>query len=125
VWLAAGSGWKHDRGVYNARFAGLWHRMNYPGGSGWERWRPLVRWVWPASLVNTVIEIMHWESGGAEHRWNWGGSGAFGFLQLLPKPAGVWTAFQQLVYAYQHKYLPALRQWGNGWLPWAGCHAFD
>jgi len=119
-WQDAKCGWQSQLVTYRTKFAKLWHRMNYPGGSGWERWRPLVRWVWPARLVNTVIQIMHYESGGAEHRWNLAGSGAFGFLQLLPKPAGVWTAFQQLTYAYWHKYVAA----GCSWSPWAGCRAF-
>lgn len=119
-WMKSGRHWRHMQRSYRHRFGILWGRMNDPHGNAWERWRPLVRWVWPARCVNTVIEIIHWESGGQEYVWNHGGSGAFGLMQLLPKPSGVWTAREQLEYAHHHKYIPA-----GGWSPWAGCRAFD
>jgi hypothetical protein len=124
-WKSAGRAWKHAAPRYRRSFAHLFHHIQHPGGSGWERWRPLVRWTWPAALVDTVVQIMRYESGGREFVWNHGGSGAFGLVQLLPKPAKVWGALSQLVYAYYHKYLSSLRRYGNGWLPWAGCRAFN
>lgn len=120
VWLAAGKAWRVDTRLYRHRFKLLWHEMNHPHGNAWERWRPLVKWTWPANLVNTVISIIHWESSGQEFVYNHGGSGAYGLMQLLPRPAGVTYAYDQLVYAYWHKYVAA----GYSWSPWAGCRAF-
>lgn len=105
--------------------------MNNPGGSGWERWRPLVRWVWPRNLVSTVIEIMRWESGGNARVLNGGyvlpknaGDGepnprAGGLMQNMPAPRHWADPLFNLEYAYHHKYLPA-----GGFGPWAGCAAF-
>lgn len=131
-WMDAGRGWKHDRSVYHEKFTRLWDRMNNPGGSGWERWRPLVRWVWPANLVNTVIEIMRWESGGNARILNGGyvlpksaGHGepnprAGGLMQNMPAPHHWADPRFNLEYAYHHKYLPA-----GGFSPWATCNAFN
>jgi len=130
--MDAGRGWKHDRGVYNARFAGLWQRMNDPGGSGWERWRPLVRWIWPAGTADTVIRIMRYESGGNPRVLNGGyvlpkGAGdgqpvnrAGGLMQCLPAPRHWADPYFNLWYAFHKKFIPA----GWSWSPWAGCAAF-
>lgn len=120
VWRAAGRSWKHDARVYRHKFGVLWHEMTHPHGNAWERWRPLVKWTWPAALVNTVISVIRYESSGQEFVYNHGGSGAYGLMQLLPRPPGVTYAYDQLVYAYWHKYVPA----GYSWSPWAGCAAF-
>ena len=120
TWKSAGDSWRAQARSFRKTFKGLWRKMNYPGGGGEHRWRPLVRWTWPAPLVETVLRVMHFESGGQEFVFNHGGSGAFGLMQLDPKPAGVWRAYSQLVYAYRHKYLAA-----GGWGPWAGCRAFQ
>jgi len=110
--------------------------MKRPGGTGWERWRPLVRWTWPAACVNTVIRIIHYESSGNPRVLCGGyvlprGAGdgeptqtAGGLMQNKPAPRHWADPLFNLVYAYRNKYLPSLRQYGNGWLPWAGCLAF-
>jgi hypothetical protein len=121
TWLAAGKAWRVDTRLYRHRFNLLWHEMNHPHGNAWERWRPLVRWTWPANLVDTVVAIIHYESSGGEFKYNMEGSGAYGLMQLLPRPAGVTYAYEQLVYAYKHKYVAA----GYSWSPWAGCRAFS
>lgn len=141
VWTAAGRAWKHrvrPGGVrtYQSRTRALVRRMTHPKGSGWERWRPLVRWIWPARCVNTVVRIIRYESGGNPRILNggyvlpkWAGDGkpvnrAGGLTQCLPAPRHWADPFFNLMYAFKHKYLPALRQYGNGWLPWARCRAF-
>ena len=121
VWRAAGLSWKHDVRTYRHKFRALWREMNHPHGNAWEKWRPLVKWTWPAHLVNIVVNIIHYESSGAEFVYNHGGSGAYGLMQLLPRPAGVTYAYDQLVYAYWHKYVAA----GYSFSPWAGCRAFS
>ena len=120
VWLAAGKAWHQDAHLYRHKFKVLWYEMNHPHGNAWERWRPLVRWVWPSSLVNTVICIIRAESSGSEFRYNTGGSGAYGLMQLLPRPSGVTYAYEQLVYAYWHKYVAA----GYSFSPWASSGAW-
>ena len=118
-WLAAGRSWKYDQADYRARYRKLWVYMTAPGGGGWERWRPLLRYTWPHSLVDTAVRVIRFESGGAAYRYNTAGSGAFGLMQLLPRPAGVWSPLSQLRYAYWRKYVPA-----GGWSPWSSCAAF-
>lgn len=48
---------------------------------------------------------------------------AGGLMQNKPAPRHWADPFFNLWYAYHHKYLPALRAWGNGWLPWAASGA--
>jgi hypothetical protein len=132
VWRAAGRSWKHDARVYRHKFGVLWYKMNHPHGNAWERWRPLVKWTWPARLVNTVISIIHYESSGNARVLCGGyvlpvsgGRGSFdtragGLMQLKPAPVGWADPFFNLTYAYWHKYVPA----GYSWSPWAGCAAF-
>jgi hypothetical protein len=88
--------------------------------------------VWPAHLVNTVIQIMRFESGGNPRILNGGyvlpkGAGdgepvnrAGGLMQCLPAPRHWADPAFNLEYAYHHKYLPA-----GGFSPWAGCRAFN
>ena len=119
AWLAAGRAWKAAAADYRARFGRLRYRMAHPGGSGWERWRPLIRWHWPAPLVSTAVQIVRYESGGNPSVRNYGGSGAAGLFQLLPAPDGWANPDTNVWYAYHRKYVPA-----GGWSPWAGCAAF-
>lgn len=115
VWTAAGRQWRTATHSYDAEFHRLRHRMSHPGGAGPHRWRPLVRWYWPAPLVETALHVIALESGGNEHARN--GSGAAGLFQLYPAPSrwadpdyNVWAAFHR-------KYLPA-----GGWSPWVVMH---
>ena len=119
VWTRAGLEWRRDRDDYLSRYRKLWRYMTAPGGSGWERWTPLLRYTWPHYLVPTAVQVIRYESGGAPYRYNSAGSGAFGLMQLLPRPAGVWSPLSQLRYAYWRKYVPA-----GGWSPWSSCAAF-
>jgi len=125
TWRKAGRLWRMRAVDYRQRVDRLVWRMEHPDGHGWERWRPLVRLTWPAECVDTVVQIIRFESGGREYVYNEAGSGAFGLVQLLPKPARVWGAKSQLVYAYHHKYIADRRAGGSGWRPWAGCRAFQ
>ena len=117
VWLEAGREWKQRVPVYREKTAALRYRMIHPGGAGGERWRPLVRWHWPAYLVDDAVRCLSMESGG------WPGarnpSGAAGLFQLYPAPDGWANPDYNVSYAYWHKFVPALRAYGNGWLPWA------
>jgi hypothetical protein len=135
-WERALRRWTHQRDDWRAKVKAGREKMRDPGGSGWERWRPLVKWIWPAHCVDTVVQIMRYESSGRP-RVLYGnvklpksaGKGkrdprAGGLMQLKPAPDGWADPESNLRYAYERKYLPALRMWGNGWLPWAGCRAF-
>lgn len=115
VWTAAGGQWREAARSYDREFHRLRHRMIHPGGAGPHRWRPLVRWHWPAPLVETALHVIALESGGNERARN--GSGAAGLFQLYPAPSrwadpdyNVWAAFHR-------KYLPA-----GGWSPWVVMH---
>lgn len=137
VWATTGAKWKHmvrkGGGVrtYQSRTRALVKRMTHPGGSGWERWRPLVKWIWPARCVDTVIQIMRYESRGNPRILCGGyvlpqGAGdgsptktAGGLMQCKPAPRHWADPFYNLWYAFHKKYIPA-----GGWSPWAGCRAF-
>lgn len=118
TWLEAGRAWRTAARSYPERTARLRYRMIHPGGSGWNRWRPLVRWHWPARLVDRAVQIIHYESGGNPRVRN-GSSGAAGLFQLLPAPEGWANPDTNVWYAYHRKYVPA-----GGWSPWYGCAAF-
>jgi hypothetical protein len=141
TWTQAGKAWKHTvrpGGVrtYQSRTKALVQRMKHPGGSGWERWRPLVRWIWPARCVNTVVQIMRYESGGNPRVLCGGyvlpkGAGdgsptktAGGLMQCKPAPRHWADPEFNLRYGYEHKYLPDRERGGSGWGPWRGCKAF-
>jgi len=119
VWREAGRSWKAAARDFASRKARLRYRMIHPRGSGWERWRPLIRWHWPAHLVDTAVRVVRFESGGNPGVRNYGGSGAAGLFQLLPAPDGWANPDTNVWYAYHRKYVPA-----GGWSPWAGCAAF-
>ena len=136
-WRKAGRLWRLRAVDYQHRVDRLVWRMEHPGGSGWERWRTLVRYTWPARCVNTVVQIIRYESRG-NPRILCGGyvlpksagdgqpdSRAGGLTQCKPAPRGWANPLRNLRYAYRCKYLPSLRQYGNGWRPWAGCRAFQ
>jgi hypothetical protein len=120
TWVRAGKRCRHLTRDWKAkRLAGM-VRMKHPGGGGSLRWLPLVRWYWrgyPESTCYMMVHISWHESGGAEHRWNFGGSGAYGIWQLLPKPSWVWNAWTQAK-AARAKFK------ADGFGPWAGCKAF-
>lgn len=135
VWRQAGRQCRHQARNWAGKIErGIW-KMKHPGGSGCERWRPLVRWVWPASCVDTVLQIMRRESHGNPRVLCGGyvlpkGAGdgkpdrrAGGLMQNKPAPRHWADPEFNLRYAFRHKYLPALRAWGNGWLPWAASGA--
>jgi hypothetical protein len=44
------------------------------------------------------------------------GSYDYGIFQLNNIP--ILTAYENIKYAYEEKYLPAIKQWGDGWHPW-------
>ena len=130
VWAAARAHWRGMRLDYRHRFGILWERMVHPHGNAWERWRPLVRWIWPAHLVGTVIEVMHYESSG-NPRVLCGGyvlppgagdgepdSRAGGLMQNKPAPRHWADPYYNLWYAFHVKFLH------GGWAHWAGCAAF-
>jgi len=131
AWQKAQRRWKHQARDWRAKVKAGRAKMRDPGGSGWERWRPLVRWVWPAKCVETVIQIMRYESGGRPRVLCGGyvlpkGAGdgtpdprAGGLMQCKPAPRHWADPEFNLEYAYHHKYVPA-----GGWSPWAGCLAF-
>lgn len=113
IWLAAGKVWRWRVGDYRRR-ADVWrYRMCHPGGSGVERWRPLVRWHWPSWLVEPALRVMRKESNGRPRAVN-RISGAGGLFQLYPPPEGWANPDTNVWYAYHRKYLPA-----GGWGPWA------
>jgi hypothetical protein len=130
-WQSAGRAWKKAAKRYPGVLARLIDRMCHPGGSGVERWRALVRWTWPRHCVGTVLGIMARESGGKPRILCGGyvlpkGAGdgepdgrAGGLMQCKPAPRHWADPLYNLWYAFHRKYLPALRQWGNGWAPWA------
>jgi hypothetical protein len=115
VWYEAGREWKHRCPDYRDRFARCWEDMTSPGGSGAERWRPLIRWYWPAALVDKAVWVVARESGGcptALNRW----SGAAGLFQLCPAPDG-WSNPAINVRLGYAKYRAA-----GGWSPWSVCY---
>jgi len=126
AWKSVGARFKAQALAYRVTFGRLWRHMNNPGGSGEHRWRALVRWIWPARCVETVLGIMHYESGG-NPRVLCGGyvlpkgdgdgkpdSRAGGLMQLKPAPRHWADPYYNLWYAYHYKYTVA------GWSPWAG-----
>lgn len=137
VWTEALRKWRHQARDWRGKVRDGREKMQDPGGGGWERWRPLVRWVWPRRCVETVIQIMRYESSGRPRVLCGGyklpkGAGdgepdsrAGGLMQLKPAPRHWADPEFNLRYAYVHKYLADQRSGGNGWRPWAGCRAFD
>jgi len=112
LWVHAGKSWRTLARDYRDRTARLRYRMTHPGGGGAERWRPLVRWHWPADLVDTAIVVIARESGGSPLARN-ASSGAAGLFQLCPAPAGWADPDYNVWYAYHRKFVPA-----GGWSPW-------
>ena len=122
IWLQAGARWRSASQAFAERFHLLRYRMAHPGGGGALRWRPLVKWWWRGcsnAFAYTMVHIAWHESGGAEHRYNFGGSGAYGIWQLLPRPSWVWGADSQAKAAHM-KYVAA-----GGFSPWSSCAAFS
>lgn len=115
VWYAAGREWKHQCPEYREKFAARWQMMTHPGGSGAERWRPLVRWYWPASLVDRALWVMSLESHGNPLARN--PSGAAGLFQLYPAPERWAEPDYNVWYAYWKKYRPA-----GSFSPWVVTH---
>jgi len=104
-WVAALAYWRWRVQRQHDRFAALRHRMTHPSGNGAERWRPLVRWHWPAWLVPPAMKCLGLESGGDYLARN--ASGAAGLFQLCPAPARWADPDYNVWYAYWHKYRPA------------------
>lgn len=120
AWEKAQRRWTFRRDDWRGKTKAGMAKMRHPGGGGSLRWLPLVRWHWrgyPESTCYMMVHISWHESGGAEHRWNFAGSGAYGIWQLLPKPPWVWDAWTQAK-AARKKFRAA------GFGPWAGCRAF-
>jgi hypothetical protein len=114
-WAAAGDRWRDRARDYEARFDALRRRMIHPQGGGVERWRPLVRWHWPSSLVERALWVMRLESGGNPLARN--PSGAAGLFQLYPAPEGWANPDYNVWYAYHRKYRPA-----GSFSPWVVTH---
>jgi hypothetical protein len=114
-WAKAGDRWRDRARDYHARFDALRQRMSHPGPGGVERWRPLVRWHWPAHLVERALWVMKLESGGSPTARN--PSGAAGLFQLYPAPAGWANPDTNVWYAYWKKYRPA-----GSFSPWVVTH---
>jgi len=114
-WGQAGERWRDRARDYHDRFAALRWRMSHPGPGGVERWRPLVRWHWPAHLVERALWVMRLESGGNPLARN--PSGAAGLFQLYPAPAGWANPDTNIWYAYWKKYRPA-----GSFSPWVVTH---
>ena len=87
-------------------------------GQAVGRWVKLARKVgWPKDCIPTLMLVIKHESGGDPTALN-DYSGAGGLTQLLPPPKGWSDPETNLRIAYEHKYLPALKACGDGWLPW-------
>jgi hypothetical protein len=115
--MAAGSRWKHDRGVYGARTAKLVERMRHPGGtSSGSRWMPLARFVgWPSYTLSQLAYIIMRESSGRERAYN-GVIGCTGLLQIWPGHVSDPWRLTDAMYNLQ----VGLRLWrSQGWSPWA------
>jgi len=115
VWKQAGDRWRDRARDYDARFDRLRRRMCHPQGGGVERWRPLVRWHWPAHLVERALWVMRLESGGSPTARN--RSGAAGLFQLYPAPERWAEPDYNVWYAYYRKYRPA-----GSFSPWVVTH---
>lgn len=94
-------------------------KIFHPKGVSYAKWRPLIKWYWPACYVEKALETIRRESGGILYRWNTCGSGAFGLFQLCPAPpTNRRSASWQVRLAYR-KFLGARAAGGSGWEPWA------
>jgi hypothetical protein len=78
----------------------------------------LLRPIW-GDLTPTAKAIASCESGwnpNARGTASWDGIVDYGLFQL--HGIEIMDAYQNALYAYQHKYLPASAR-GDGWSPWA------
>jgi len=109
----AGDFWRAKAIDYYRRFLILRWRMAHPGAPYCaEDWRPLVRWHWPARLVERAVRVIHVESRGlpAVNRG--------GLFQNCPWSANGTDPDANVARAYR-KFRDAAACWGNGWHPWA------
>ena len=111
-WLAFGRRCKRLAVHYRRGLAELRYRMAHPSPLvSYTQWRPLVRWHWPAGLVEVALQVIRLESGGRPWAQN-PSSGAGGLFQLCPPPAGWADPDFNVRYAYQVKYR------SQGWRAW-------
>lgn len=117
VWRGARDLWNQEAKDFAQRIRKLVRRME-THRAGVLYLRPLIKWVWRCGdgLAYLMCHIAWHESGGRAYVSNTS-SGAFGYFQLYPHPAGVWGIRSQVesaLWKYEH----------GGLGHWCGCAAF-